>query len=587
MSTSVVILGGGIGGMTAAHELIDRGFEVTVYEARGLPGGKARSMPVPDSAPSGRQPLPGEHGFRFFPGFYKHLIDTLKRIPYDGNRRGVLDNLIETTRIQIGLVDHPSITTLARFPGSLRDLRVLLEGTREFFTAAGLTYEDIDFYESRIWQLLTSCEERRQEEYQQIGWWEFIGASTRSQAYQTILGGMTRSLVAAQPHEACTKTVGDILLQMIFNLSTPGVGTDRVLNGPTNKVWIDPWRSYLEEHGVEYRLNAKAEAFHCHDGRISGVRINEEGKIREVGGDYFIAALPVEAMALLLTDEMLQIDPTLESIRVLQQDVAWMNGIQFYLKRDVRLEHGHQLFADSKWALTSLSQPQFWRKTVNLARDYGDGSVEGIISVDISDWQTPGLHAKAAIDCTREEIAAEVWAQLKSGLNTPTVMLRDEDLHFWHLDDDIHVGSFKLGKTINLEPLLVNKVNRWGMRPPARTGVPNLFLAADYVRTFTDLATMEGANEAARRAVNGILNASRARSRPCRLWKLHEPWVAKPWRWFDSRRYAKGLPWHGEFPWILRALQRLMVSATPLLVRLTRWAENVGLDQLFQRPFRS
>ena len=37
---------------------------------------------------------------------------------------------------------------------------------------------------------------------------------------------------------------------------------------------------------------------------------------------------------------------------------------------------------------------------------------------------------------------------------------------------------------------------------------PNLFLAADFVRTHTDLATMEGANEAARRAVNGILAAT-------------------------------------------------------------------------------
>ena len=37
------------------------------------------------------------------------------------------------------------------------------------------------------------------------------------------------------------------------------------------------------------------------------------------------------------------------------------------------------------------------------------------------------------------------------------------------------------------------------------TAIPNLFLASDYVQTFTDLATMEGANEAARRAVNGIL----------------------------------------------------------------------------------
>ena len=42
----------------------------------------------------------------------------------------------------------------------------------------------------------------------------------------------------------------------------------------------------------------------------------------------------------------------------------------------------------------------------------------------------------------------------------------------------------------------------------AVTRIGNLFLAADFVRTHTDLATMEGANEAARRAVNGILDAT-------------------------------------------------------------------------------
>ena len=43
----VAILGGGVAGLTAAHELAERGFEVVVLEARDIPGGKARSLPVP------------------------------------------------------------------------------------------------------------------------------------------------------------------------------------------------------------------------------------------------------------------------------------------------------------------------------------------------------------------------------------------------------------------------------------------------------------------------------------------------------------------------------------------------------------
>src|SRR5690606_21575947 len=57
-------------------------------------GGKARSIPVPDS---GATPLPAEHGFRFFPGFYRNVTDTMRRIPFPGNRKGTWGNLTRAT----------------------------------------------------------------------------------------------------------------------------------------------------------------------------------------------------------------------------------------------------------------------------------------------------------------------------------------------------------------------------------------------------------------------------------------------------------------------------------------------------------
>ena len=50
---SVAILGGGVGGLSAAHELAERGFKVDVYELRDSFGGKARSMDVPGTATPG------------------------------------------------------------------------------------------------------------------------------------------------------------------------------------------------------------------------------------------------------------------------------------------------------------------------------------------------------------------------------------------------------------------------------------------------------------------------------------------------------------------------------------------------------
>src|SRR5437016_1727725 len=101
MSNRVLVLGGGVGGMSAAHELAERGFEVTVVERGGVPGGKARSVRIPGTGTQGRADLPGEHGFRFFPGFYRHLPDTMRRIPFTNGT--VFDNLVATTQIQIML----------------------------------------------------------------------------------------------------------------------------------------------------------------------------------------------------------------------------------------------------------------------------------------------------------------------------------------------------------------------------------------------------------------------------------------------------------------------------------------------------
>jgi hypothetical protein len=83
------------------------------------------------------------------------------------------------------------------------------------------------------------------------------------------------------------------------------------------------------------------------------------------------------------------------------------------------------------------------------------------------------------------------------------------------------------------EPLLVNTIDSWASRPEAWTEIGNLFLASDYVRTHTDLATMEGANEAGRRAANAILDAVGSTAPRAAVFPLHEPWILAPFRAID------------------------------------------------------
>ena len=360
MPARVVILGGGAAGMSAAHELVERGFEVVVLERRYVPGGKARSVHVTHE--SGHQlahlakgratighRLPGEHGFRFFPGFYKHVIDTMRRIPsFDG--RPVADHLVPTTRMGVTQYRRPTFVVPMVFPRTPSNAGVLLRDILATFgPIADLTPEELAFFGARLWQILTSSAERRLAEYERINWWEFVSAEERSKAYQKFLAiGLTRSLVASKARRASTRTIGDIFVQLMLTVLNPtGGSTDRVLDGPTNLVWIDPWLAYLRSRGVQYDTKSEIEEILCHKGRISSVAVNQGGKRTVMQGDHYIAALPLERIAPLVNRALLAAAPELANLAMLAPNVEWMRGVQFYLHRDVPTAHGHVIHIDT------------------------------------------------------------------------------------------------------------------------------------------------------------------------------------------------------------------------------------------------
>ena len=578
MSKKVIILGGGVAGMSAAHELVQRGFQVTVYEKKSIPGGKARSVPVPKTGTGGNPDLPGEHGFRFFPSFYRHVTDTMKRIPFGNNKQGVFDNLTNTTQIAITQFGKQGVLMLAQFPRSFEELMTLLKAAIDLDIYVGLKPDDIEFFGAKLWQYLTTCQDRRMDDLEKIGWWEYVDASNRSEAFQKFLAeGLTRSLVAANAHVANAKVEGDVGIQLFLGLSEPGVNADRVLNGPTNEVWIGPWLKYLQSKGVSYNLETHIDTIECDGKTITGVTLLRKDRTTFTDtADYYVLAVPVEQAARLLNEKkhanILKADSTLQGVIELGSHVAWMNGIQFYLKKDVPMIHGHMIHIDTPWALTSISQSQFWPSFKWPA--VGNGTVNGILSVDISEWGSEWdgkvvgkgvIYHKVARDCTREQIKKEVWEQLKMSVNLPgqPPVLDDDDVEHIFIDPDIKDDVDRSKPTIykDAEPLYIDVIDSWHLRPDTYTRIPNFFLAADYVRTNTQLATMEGANEAARRAVNSIISASGVEVPLCKIWPLDEPIMFAIWRWFDNKRYERGEPWKSDFPWFVDIAQHLLVTA--------------------------
>lgn len=317
-----------------------------------------------------------------------------------------------------------------------------------------------------------------------------------------------------------------------------GASVDRVLNGSTSEVWLDPWVAHLRGLGVRFQLGWTAESFALQDGQVSSVGMRDpSGAQRNVSADWVISAMSVERFGPLLDDELLAADPSLASVKKLRTD--WMNGLMFYLKQQVPITPGHVNYVDAPWAITSISQGQFWRRDFATT---GDGTVSDCLSTIISDWTAPGMfNGKAAKDCAPNEIAKEAWDQIKAHLNdTGEAILTDEMLHSWFLDPAIiDSGSDQVR---NDEPLFIQSTGSWRDRPSSATGVTNLFLAGDWVRTNINVTTMEGANQGGRQAVNALLDAAGSTAPHCKVTPLFRPPEFEPVKEQDRLRYRLGLP---------------------------------------------
>ncbi|PRC46313.1 polyprenyl synthetase, partial [Mycobacterium sp. ITM-2017-0098] len=302
------------------------------YEARGVFGGKARSMPVPGSGTGGLQDLPAEHGFRFFPGFYRHVTDTMKRIPHGGAT--VYDHLTSCTEILMAQAQgRNEIIAPTGIPTSWRQLADGLQAMRAIGLEAGIPPREFAVFVERILVMMTSCDERRLGEFEATSWWDFIEAEGKTAAYQKFLAeGMTRTLVAAKAKAMSARTGGAVLCQLIFDMLQLDGRLDNVLDGPTSEVWIDPWTEMLEQRGATLRPNCEVSGILCEAGEITGVTVSTPDGDERVRADMYIAALPVERFRYLISPAMRAADPRLALINRLTWD--WMTGMMFYLDTD-------------------------------------------------------------------------------------------------------------------------------------------------------------------------------------------------------------------------------------------------------------
>jgi hypothetical protein len=229
--------------------------------------------------------LPGEHGYRYFPRFYRHLFDTMKRTPIldrEGNATNetAYDQLVPTPMVDLALV-RPGLLSAPPPPPSeaedpeevparrLRSLEELRDFLRVHLERLEVTTRDIVQFQFRLLRFLTASEARRRL-WQARSWWDYLGVERPgrySQRMIELLRDTPQALVAMDALETDSRTQGLIYCQLLIDALTEGVESNRTLNGPTSEAWLRHWKRYLRRQGVRF-FAGRLQALEWKNGRL-------------------------------------------------------------------------------------------------------------------------------------------------------------------------------------------------------------------------------------------------------------------------------------------------------------------------------
>lgn len=443
--------------MSAAHHLLTRGedrFDVEIFERRTM-GGKARSA-VKDYTD-----LPTEHGFRFFPGFYKHITATMKEIPLDTGGNVYDKNLVDTDVYTFlfsnksGRLDVPinvgTYLSSFRFGTLVNKIRRLRKQKQD--SGIEITEDGTKRFVQSITEVFTTCNARIDNNYDNISWSEYIDAENRANVYgadykDLLATGISKNLVAVRADVANARTGAKLIGHMIWHIVSPfAPPADKILNAPTQDAWIDPWVNFLRQKGLTIHTDRRVVSIEFDPGTrlITGVRhddveaiYNQEdpvvkgkswkyyessdviAKLKLEQADYFICAMPIERLDEVMERskfngyQIKQYDPALQNFEALWRNTEWMTGIMFYFDTPIDIARGHITIADEDAAVTMISQLQFWTEYLRNRQPIvrKGKTVKALLSVIVSNWEAKSKYiANKDIrlrNLSREEVVEEI-----------------------------------------------------------------------------------------------------------------------------------------------------------------------------------
>lgn len=497
--SKVVIAGAGIGGLTTAHELVKRGFEVDIYERNPIVGGLARSR-YQKNTKNGKV-YPTEYSWRIYGTNYRNLLRILKEIPLKGRRNKSVFNQLR----QIATYVFP------RF--GEREI-VVHHNEHQKELMAHFRKHDWSKMLNKILYCLTMSNARI-DHLDSLKWADFCrDLSPEAKKFMVRMWSPVLGMDSTKMSFSVMARMISILSDSLLN----DVSSLYLLNGPTNDAWFDVWVEHLKKQGVKIHTEHDVEHFDDSDGRLTGIQVKDKQNSKRIAveADYFVCSLPVESAATIVKkSSFLSSKSDLKTLKLLSKKSHQIQlSVQIFLNKEILYPITPSMvlyLPDTPWALIIEAQDKIWN---NL--HCTDKRVKSILSVGICQTDAKGiLHKKPFTACSQKEIEEEVWAQILRSYEKSSIQTKDgepfesAEILYFYMWDSFQCHPRK--KEIEVwEPKFSNNAGTLALQPKCETTIPNFFFATAYTQTERFVYSMEAAAEAGTRAANTIIQKHNA-----------------------------------------------------------------------------
>jgi zeta-carotene desaturase len=447
-SKSVIVIGGGLAGLSSAVALAEAGFHVRLLEKRPHLGGRAASYVLPS----------GEHVDNCqhvtlgcctnLEEFYRRVgaanqIRFFERLMFatpDG-RRGVIAAaaLPPPLHMAFSFAFYPLLGLADKFSIGQALLAIAFSGGQPNDLASEVAGENIT--------MLAWLKKHRQTNRAIRRFWEVILVSALDEDLDRI---DARYGIDVFWKAFLSTRVG-------YRVGIPSVPLSDLYEG---------CRKALAAQGGEVQLRAGVRGFQIADGRVCGVE-REDGSVE--AADYYVAAVPQDILPDLLPAEIVEREPAFSNLRNLR--TSPITGVHLWFDRAVMTEP----------FLTLLDSTTQW--VFNKTQLYGSGAENGGQYLQLVISASYSLTSRS-----RQEIIAMCLEELRGVLPATR-------------EATLVKGTVVKEMSATFSPAPGS--DRW--RPTQRTAYTGLFIAGDWTSTGWP-STMEGAVRSGFLAAEAILS---------------------------------------------------------------------------------